>query len=274
MFHAIFRLPALRSPSAFRLLALSCVLAGFGSSSLGCTWIGAPAESPGDEPDGAQRCDTVTDCDQPADNRVLMECVRGEGQSDDSPKVCAPRMQEVRCDFPSYEQSELDSNDDIPWVERVYAEAVNAGSSRYTCDDDSAGEIGCKTDSGSCNDGTAAKGWCVDTQGDKELIPLTSDADLKYGQDVRDQYCRWYFCRDDVVCGATGSCVKCDPDKRVIGEDGEYIAENVGKGGCQEIYINGDASDAYLPKDECNSDGEIGPDDAKKEENTVGVPSN
>ncbi len=57
------------------------------------------------------------------------------------------------------------------------------------------------------------------------------------GRDVKDQFCRAYFCDDRFVCShrtSTPRCVSCDPIRFF------------GLGGCATLYVQGQPSSVYL----------------------------
>ncbi|MEE9386441.1 MAG: hypothetical protein V3V08_23750 [Nannocystaceae bacterium] len=85
---------------------------------------------------------------------------------------------------------------------------------------------------------SGAYGGCTDAEGN-ELKPEECEA----GNDVRDQYCRSFYCREEMACSrVTGSAYRC-----TACEDDKEIAE----GGCASIYLGGEISPMYTDLDDC-----------------------
>ncbi|MCX4242786.1 hypothetical protein [Paraliomyxa miuraensis] len=213
-------------------VALGLVLATLGTFGVSCTAILAPR-------DDVQRCGTADDCDPTGDNRYVPACRFDEDNLDLDPsqvdKICVADFKpSVGCD----EQSYINSN-----PEHVYSKAFDelGDITRYAaCAPEQLGSLGCLPMGGACNQGLALNelGLCDDAN---EATPMAVQATTEelVGQDVRDQFCRSFFCDDRFVCNtSTRFCVVCDPDKPF------------GEGGCGEIYIAGARSCAY-DDDEC-----------------------
>ena len=118
-------------------------------------------------------------------------------------------------------------------------ERANTNKAAYAvCPADKLGTLGCApTFSGSCSAGLEVNnfGVCDDGAG----LPLfpASDPEL-FGQDVKDQHCRSYFCDESFVCnGKTNKCIRCDPDKDAVGD--------LGQGACGEQALQGKRSTVY-----------------------------
>lgn len=212
------------------VLALGLVsLAVLGSS---CTAILAPR-------DEVQRCGTADDCEPTGDNRYVPVCKFGEDatnlESLDVEKICvADYKTSVGCNPGSYTKPE-----------HPFATAFSelADSARYAgCDAATQfGAKGCPPAGGACNQGLAlddATGLCDDTDPSTPPAVLVESEEL-VGQDVKDQFCRAYFCDDRFVCDPTSNtCVLCDED------------EVYGEGGCGEVWIAGARSCVYRDGDD------------------------
>ncbi|MBA3545843.1 MAG: hypothetical protein H0T76_05105 [Nannocystis sp.] len=133
-------------------------------------------------------------------------------------------------------------------------ERAMANAAAYTtCSADQLGTLGCApTFNGACSGGLTVNdyGVCDDASG----LPLYagSDPDL-FGQDVKDQHCRSYFCDDSFVCNAGNKCVRCDESKDAVGD--------LGKGACGDLAIQGKRSTVYQTakqlKDACPEASDI-----------------
>lgn len=213
------------------VLALAMVsLAALGGSS--CTAILAPR-------DDVQRCGTADDCEPTGDNRYVPVCRFGESAEDveslEVDKICvADFKKSVGCDPGSYTKPEH------PFV--VAYDELGASARYATCDAETQfGTQGCPPRSGTCNDGLVVNdaGLCDDTNPDTPMAVMAETEEL-IGQDVRDQFCRSFFCDDSFVCDSrTNVCVPCDPD------------EPYGEGGCGEIWIAGTRSCVYDDGNAC-----------------------
>lgn len=213
------RIPAVLS------LALGA-LTIFGSS---CTLILAPR-------DDVQRCGSADDCDPTGDNRYVPICKFDDENSDlDSSvvdKICVADFRpNLGCDPQTYTD---------PAETYLTAFMELSDSARYTGCENNAGALGCQPLAGdNCQGDLEVNdlGVCDD---DNPNTPRAYRADTTelFGQDVRDQFCRAYFCDDRFVCDTTTNlCVLCD--------DGEVP----GEGGCGELYVDNQPSCAYQDAD-------------------------
>lgn len=203
---------------AFGLGALTLL----GSS---CTVIFAPR-------DDVQRCGTADECDPTGDNRYVPVCKFDDANLDlDSSQVDKVCVADFRPNVGCNPESYLDPA-------HPYAAALSdfAVTTRYSsCDENSQGSMGCPPVNGACNDGLVEndQGYCDDTDPNTPTA-YRADSEEFIGQDVRDQFCRSYFCDDRFVCDSgTNFCVLCQED------------EILGEGGCGEIYIGGARSCIY-----------------------------
>ncbi len=199
---------------------------------LGCTFILTPDE----DQDGVVRCSNVEDCPEPEDGRFAAECVHGEGQDESTDKVCAPVFAEVKCD-PTVLPEE--------WtLGQLYTEASETNGVYIPCTEENKGKRGCPPVSGvGCNDGLELgdNGVCDEPGASRPAV--TGNMDNR-GLDVRDQYCAFYFCDSTFVCDGTGSqaiCKPCDSSK------------DLGQGGCQQIYVQGERSSVYMTQDQISN---------------------
>jgi hypothetical protein len=118
-------------------------------------------------------------------------------------------------------------------------ERANANKAAYSaCAGDKLGTLGCApTFNGACTAPLEVNdfGVCDDT--DDKTTPLYApNADL-FGQDVKDQHCRSYFCDDAFVCDSgTKKCTRCNSS-----DD----AEDLGQGACAELALQGQRSTVY-----------------------------
>lgn len=211
--------------------ALALVLATLGTFGVSCTAILAPR-------DDVQRCSNVDDCEPTGDNRYVSACKYDDDNLDLDPsqvdQICvADWKPSVGCN----EENFLDP-------EHVYRAAFDelGDVTRYaSCDPATQlGTRGCLPMAGSCQAGLELNelGLCDDTDPATPLAVQATTEEL-VGQDVRDQFCRSFFCDDRFVCNTnTNFCVMCDPDRPF------------GEGGCGEIYIAGARSCVY-DSDEC-----------------------
>ncbi len=186
--------------------------------------------------DDVELCDNVSDCPKPEDNRYDARCVR---EDTDIAGVCVAAFREdLSCDEMAY---------GVPEQGHPFAVAFDefSGASRYDsgCTEPAnAGAMGCP---GPCKDGLSENALGVCDDDDPNTPPaVPADAELA-GQDIRDQFCRSYFCDSTFVCDRSNEsspvCVRCDPDK-------EY-----GKGGCGDLYMGGMRSCIYQDDATLNS---------------------
>ena len=201
------------------------------SASLGCSVILSPR-------DDVQRCSNVDDCDEPEDERFEAICISDENADIDSTvveQVCVAQFKSVTCDPMAF-----DADD-------VYRQAIEArGFSDYSCAE-SAGVRGCPPEAGvGCADGLEvnAVGTCDVPGAD---VPAINHNNSEWGdleaQDVKDQFCRGFFCDDSYVCNSdTHTCQACDPELPF------------GQGGCGEVYSQGTLSCVYVSaEDQCDA---------------------
>lgn len=184
--------------------------------------------------DDVQRCGNVDDCDQPADERFEAVCISDESADIDTTvveQVCVAEFKTIGCDPMNY---------DVTSAFRIAAEGRSFTA--YACTDNE-GARGCPPVSGGgCQEGLEinAVGTCDVPGADVPAINHNNNAwgDLQ-AQDVKDQFCRGFFCDDTYVCNnETGSCQECDPDLPF------------GQGGCGEVYTQGTPSCVYVSSDD------------------------
>ena len=210
---------------------------------------------PNEEDDNVQRCNTTEDCDDTGDNRYVAQCVYGEGQPENSSKVCAADFdRKIACGGEDY-------NGDHP-LSIAYADAVANKGAYGQCSDENRGKRGCAPkDGGLCNEPLQlnnASGVCDDPD---DPIPAVYPPDVGgveiAGQDAKDQFCRWYFCDETFVCAKSGSREVCLP---CSGTD----PEDYGDGACGQLYIQGEPSPIYQDLDggNCNN-GEMATTEAQ-----------
>ena len=231
-----------RSTACSALLTIACGLAVSSAlvSTVSCTAILAPR-------DDVERCGSADDCPDTNDNRYIAECRFDEGSSLDSTevdKICvAAYKPSIGCNEMNYTgQGE----------EHPYKAAFddNSSSTRYSCDM-TPGVRGCPPDvDNPCADGLELnedEGFCddPDASANNPTISLSGNSDLR-GQDVRDQFCRSFFCDKSFVCDTTDfTCVPCDPE------------QPFGEGGCGTVYVAGQPSCIYTAnlEDVCEGPG-------------------
>lgn len=215
-------------PTAVLALALAALAA---TSSVSCTAILAPR-------DEVQRCGTADDCEPTGDNRYVPVCKFDDANIDlDSSqvdKICVADFKPVGCDSGSY------TNPEHPF--KVAVEELGDSASYVACDPATQlGTRGCPPMGSSCQGDLAVNdaGVCDDTDPATPMAVLAETEEL-FGQDVRDQFCRSYFCDDTFVCDSgSNTCVPCNPE------------EPYGEGGCGEIWIAGARSCVYEDGDAC-----------------------
>lgn len=118
-------------------------------------------------------------------------------------------------------------------------ERANTNKAAYVpCSGEKLGTFGCApTFNGSCTAPLKVNGYgvCDDGSG-PDLFPA-GDPEL-FGQDVKDQHCRSFFCDADFVCnGKTNKCIRCDPDKDTV--------DDLGQGACGDLALQGVRSTVY-----------------------------
>src|SRR5262245_44446605 len=125
-----------------RSATLITMLAGFTISACSAFYV------PDENDDKVVRCNTTEDCTDPGDNRHVAQCIYGEGQPENSPKVCAATFKEVNCNPEAY-------NGTHPLVEIFDDLTSTQGKARYgacsTDMPDNRGKQGCPPDmNGAC----------------------------------------------------------------------------------------------------------------------------
>jgi hypothetical protein len=219
-------------------LSLLTLLAGFTISACSAFFV------PDEDDDGVARCNTTEDCKDPNDNRHIAQCVYGEGQPENSDKVCSSAFRELTC-HPQVQNGE-------GALEDLYDEVTsNQVKVLYSsCAAENEGKQGCEPGASGCNEGLEViDGICDDPDA---LYPAINPSQVGLtdiaGQDVLDQLCRFYFCDESFVCDQTGTkpiCRQCDPN------------EPYGAGGCGTLYIQGAPSPVYTDVAQSNCSGEI-----------------
>ncbi len=226
--------------------ALATLLAGFTVSACSAFFV------PDQKDDEVARCNTSEDCEPPDDNRHVAACVYGEGQPENSEKVCIAAFDEINCNPQAY-------GGDHPLV-AIHEELVdNQTKAAYgACADANLGKRGCAPNAGACDSGLEViDGICDDPDA---LLPAINPSQVGgvdiAGQDALDQFCRYYFCDESFVCDTSGSkwtCKSCEND------------EAFGAGGCGTLYIQGEPSPVYThPNDSGgNCEGKIPTDEVE-----------
>lgn len=221
-----------------RLFPALLLLAGFTASA--CTAILVPDE----EDDGVERCNNSEDCKEIDDNRYVAQCVHADGQPENTDKVCVADLEKIPCGDVYDGEHPLSMAIDA-------AEAAKAAYGQ--CSTENRGKRGCPPmDGGVCNEGLEinnATGTCDDPDDPLPAIypPSVGGVEIA-GQDAKDQFCRWYFCDETMVCVQSGSQELCRPCSGKNPDD-------FGDGGCGEIYIQGEPSSIYLDADAGNCSG-------------------
>ena len=206
-----------RSVSSFLLLAAF-------ASSAACSVILNPR-------DDVARCSNVSDCEEPEDTRFEAVCIADESANIDTTQVeqvCVAQFTTIGCDPMSYD------------VDNPFRAAVDSRNfSDYACTD-TPGVQGCPPEAGvGCQAGLEVNvlGTC-DVPG-AEIPAINHNAWDVEAQDVKDQFCRGYFCDDTYVCNTEfNRCQPCDPTLEF------------GKGGCGVVYTQGTESCVYVSPDE------------------------
>jgi len=211
---------------------LALAVAALGAiSSVSCTAILAPR-------DDVQRCGTADDCEPTGDNRYVPVCRFAEDTEVESlevDKICVADFKpSVGCNPESI------TNPEHPY--RVAFDELGDSARYAVCNSETQlGTRGCPPQGGGCQGDLAVNdaGLCDDTDPNTPMVVQAETEEL-IGQDVRDQFCRSFFCDDRFVCDSGSNvCVLCDPD------------EPYGEGGCGEIWIAGARSCVYEDGDEC-----------------------
>jgi|SRR5690554_4180711 len=215
------------------------LLTGFTISA--CTAILVPDQ----KDDGVERCDNTPDCTEIDDNRYVAQCVKPDTLDDNASSVCSADFAKIPCGGMAY------GGDHV--LDEAYADARDAQAAYVSCTMENRGKRGCPpAEGGVCEDGLSvadATGICDDPDAP---IPAMHPPDVGgievAGQDAMDQFCRWYFCDETFVCDTTGSQPTCQP---CSGTD----PEEFGKGGCGQLYIQGEPSSFYTDLDNANCSG-------------------
>jgi hypothetical protein len=176
--------------------------------------------------------------------------VYGEGQPENSPKVCTADFDtKIGCGGEAY-------GTDHPLTD-AFDDAVDNKANYGQCSEENRGKRGCAPmDGGVCLEGLQinnASGVCDDPDDPIPAIypPDAGGPDIA-GQDAKDQFCRWYFCDESFVCVQSSAGELCRPCEGTDPED-------FGSGGCGTIYIEGEPSPIYTPtldNANCNGDRE------------------
>ncbi len=209
--------------SRFRTVSLILATAALGSS-LACSLILNPR-------DDVQRCDNVDDCETPEDSRYQAVCISDEAADIDTTQVdqvCVAEFRVVSCDVMGYEadgefRALFDSRTSLDY-------ACPAAS-----DPPVPGVQGCPPEDGCAARLEIIDGICEDPAAEVSSVNLRSVDNLR-AQDVKDQFCRGFFCDDEYVCNSAdglNACERCDPSKPF------------GEGGCGTVYTQGTPSCVY-----------------------------
>lgn len=210
------------------------LLGGFALSA--CTAILVPDESN----DGVARCNVTADCPDIDDNRYVSACVFGEGQPENSDKVCASDYEEIECGEMFYDATHPLT---IAW-----AAADDARANYGSCSMENRGSLGCRPNGSSCDGDLVVNRFNTCDEDGADILAIASfEAGLgdAAGKDMQDQFCRSYFFDERFVCDTSLSKPVC-----VICNDNDAFGES----GCATLYIDGAPSPAYAPGLK-NSDG-------------------
>ncbi|MEZ4384471.1 MAG: hypothetical protein R3A79_24295 [Nannocystaceae bacterium] len=207
----------------------------------GCSAIFNPENS-----DDVLRCGNALECEAHdvianavADNRRQAQCKSpasdgsGDISQSNEDQVCSVTDAEIGCD--------PESQNLMHPYRVIYDAAANSNGIYTTCAEERRGSVGCKpTLQGMCDAGLAtnAFGVCDIPESDTPAVEPSSDL---AGFDVRDQYCRSFFCDEAFVCDGSGPkpiCRRCDPDAPI------------GEGGCAVLYVAGAPSTIYADPNE------------------------
>lgn len=178
--------------------------------------------------DDVERCKSASDCSGFEDGRLIPVCVSEDSDVNNAPGVCVAAWRPQSCN-PSNMDTNLGMN---------VAAAVALGTDAYpsSCTPENAGKRGCGPGANGCDSGLESVDGICQVAGAPVQSGVSGETSL-LGQDVMDQYCRFFFCSADFVCDRTGGqdvCRPCDPSKPF------------GQGGCEEMWINGSASPIYM----------------------------
>ncbi|MEM6290007.1 MAG: hypothetical protein AAGA54_02045 [Myxococcota bacterium] len=226
-------MPSARRPRSSATLFLIAVAAL--SSGLACSLILNPR-------DDVARCSNTDDCPSTDDNRYQAVCKSDPAAGIDTTQVDQICVAEVK--------TNIGCNPDNFDPDSAYRSLVDSRVfNDYACTD-TPGVRGCPPEAGvGCADGLVvnANGQCDTSEdsNDPSINLNTTDFDA---QDVKDQFCKSFFCDDAFVCDTTSNnCVKCDPDLPF------------GEGGCGTVYTQGQPSCVYVLGDELEDEC-AGPD--------------
>lgn len=228
----------------FRVILNSSVVAATVIATVlgtGCNFIFNP-----DNSDEVIRCKNTTECESEpyffaalGTERVDANCsapggAGGDFTSSKTNQVCSVvDKASVSCDPAVFSKG--------PFYDAWERAMANAAA--YTaCSGAQLGTLGCApTFNGACSGGLTVNGYGVCDDGSGQPLYAGSDPDL-FGQDVKDQHCRSYFCDDAFVCNSgTNKCIRCDESKDAVGD--------LGKGACGDLAIQGQRSTVYQPAD-------------------------
>jgi hypothetical protein len=213
--------------------ALALALAALGTFSVSCTAIFAPR-------DDVSRCSTVEDCDDPNDNRYVPTCVFDDASLDlDSSqvdKICVADFKpSVGCNPESY-------TDPAHPFRAAFDELSDSARYPACAVDTQLGMLGCPPQGGACNDGLVVNDVDLCDDEDEDTPKAVAIISETLGQDVRDQFCRSYFCDERFVCAPDNKCAVCDTTK-------DYA-----DGGCGQVYIAGARSCVYEDGNACQGE--------------------
>jgi hypothetical protein len=222
-----------------RFIPALLLLTGFTISACSAFFV------PNQDDDGVERCNNSDDCDNIPDNRYVAQCTFGEGQPESASKVCVADFAIVPCGGQAYGGEHI--------LDATYKQALMAQAAYARCSDENRGKRGCPPPSGGqCDPGLSVGSASTICEDPDDPIPAIYPPDVGgidiAGQDVKDQFCRWFFCDDTFVCDNTGSRAIC---RRCSGTD----PKNYGNGACGEIYIQGEPSPFYTSLSNANCSG-------------------
>ena len=120
-------------------VSLLTLLAGFTISACSAFFV------PDDKDDGVLRCNTTEDCAEPDDNRHVAQCVFGEGQPENSDKVCSSAFRELGC-HPQVQNGEGQLEDLYDDVTSNQVKALYG-----SCTAENEGKRGCAPSASGCN---------------------------------------------------------------------------------------------------------------------------